>query len=695
MTTKTANGSAAKETTSTPMRLLLVEDCDVDLESILRALSKEHIVPDYKHVYTRKAYLEALAHDDIDLIICDHKLPDFDSFEAFDLLLASGRDIPFIIVSGAITEERAAQTLKRGAADFLSKNSLTRLGASIREAVANKRLQEINRRAELELKETQDRLKLAMDSTSLGTWDYAPKSEKINWCIRCRDAHGLDSDSDISLEVILQSIDERDKPDVRTAFEDAMKRKSDFDFHAEYRTAVPGSSGRVRWISLRGKVYVDKNSDVERFCGIMLDISEAKKVETDLRDAAVIADNANQAKSSFLANMSHEIRTPLGVIIGFADLLKGLESTPEERDSYLDTITRNGRELTRIIDEILDLSKIEAGRLDLEVMEFDLSEIIADVITSMRVKARDKNIVLTSESVGRIPERIVSDPGRLRQILVNIIGNAVKFTRKGRVDVKVSLVDRGKDNALICFDVLDTGIGITADQASLLFQPFQQADASTTRKFGGTGLGLALSRKLALALGGDVKLTESVAELGSKFAITIDAGSPAADLLRADRKAANSEEQCSGPVRHVHPGYPDLQGTRVLLADDSPDNRLLVGHLLSRAGIEFDTVADGVEACERALETQYDVVLMDIQMPRLDGIDATKKLRESGYKGPVIALTAHAMREDLNRCLEAGCNACLSKPINTTKLFAALEKYMGTQTNADGVSNPKVEGELS
>ncbi len=402
-----------------------------------------------------------------------------------------------------------------------------------------------------------------------------------------------------------------------------------------------------------------------------------------IRKAKETADAANIAKSQFLANMSHEIRSPLTAILGFTENLLEPAMSESERRAAIKTVLRNGEHLLEIINGILDLSKIEAGRLEVELIPFSPVQLAADVVSIMRVRASAKRIPLLLKFCGAIPETILTDPTRLRQVLLNLVGNAIKFTEAGRVELEVSLVE-ADDRRQMQFRVTDSGIGLTPDQAARLFRPFTQADGSTTRRFGGTGLGLAISRPLARMLGGDVTVT-SVAGLGSVFTVTVDTGPLEHVRLLTDPSEALTAE----------PEYAvaDLSAVKlpaaILLAEDSPDNQLLISSFLRKLGAEVEIGENGRRALDMALAAEssgapFDLVLMDMQMPELDGYEATRQLRAAGYPRPIIALTANAMGGDVQKCLNAGCNAYASKPINRPRLVAQiLEQLARSSTGSD------------
>ncbi len=421
-------------------------------------------------------------------------------------------------------------------------------------------------------------------------------------------------------------------------------------YHAEFRLRrVDGSN---RWHLVRAEA-VREGDRVVAWYGTCTDVHDIRKLTEDLQFARLQAEHANRTKSAFLANMSHEIRTPLAAILGYAEILKDDTLESDERLEFLTTISRNGSALTRLIDDILDLSKVEAGQIDPEQIDFSLRELLAEVHGLFEEQARAKGLLFAIESEARLPERVRTDPSRLRQILINLIGNALKFTSQGSVHVLAELA-----GGLLRFTVQDSGIGLTEQQASRLFQPFAQGDGSTTRRFGGTGLGLALSRKLARALGGDVWLEPRPQGSGCRFLATVAATHCGATVSNAE----------AALVR------PKLQGLRVLLVEDTADNQRLITHVLERAGVVVELAQDGQEGVDKALAGNFEVVLMDMQMPRLDGFTATRMLRQRGYRGPVVALTAHAMLDDRERIQDCGCDAHLTKPLNFHDIYQTLQR---------------------
>jgi len=406
-----------------------------------------------------------------------------------------------------------------------------------------------------------------------------------------------------------------------------------------------------------------------------------------LDEARRFAEVASQSKSEFLANMSHEIRTPMTAILGFSETLLDPELSEVERLEAVTTIRRNGQYLLQIINDILDLSKIEAGKLGIEKQACVLPGIIAEVGSLMRVRTDAKGLSFDVQYAGAVPETIHTDPVRLRQILINLVGNAIKFTERGGVRLVTRFVHDDPKLPRIEFDVVDTGIGMTPEQVTRLFQPFGQADSSTTRRFGGTGLGLHISRRLTDLLGGEIKVVDSKPGCGTCFRVSLDTGSLDGVKMITDPLTATvlDSEDAAGSSPHGA-AQAEACGSsrldcRILLAEDGPDNQRLISFMLKKSGADVTVAENGQVAVDKVLSAReadrpFDVVLMDMQMPVLDGYGATSLLRHKGYTGPIIALTAHAMAGDSDKCLKAGCDDYATKPINRAKLIRTISRNL-------------------
>ncbi len=388
----------------------------------------------------------------------------------------------------------------------------------------------------------------------------------------------------------------------------------------------------------------------------------------ELQNLSIAAEAATLSKSQFLANMSHEIRTPLAAVMGFADLIARGAVPEDEIDECADSIRRNGNLLLRLIDDILDLSKIEAHHLEMEMQNYSLKDILRDIESTLAFKAREKSITLVFNWPAFVQEGYIFDPLRMKQILLNIIGNAIKFTNKGEVSVDVALSTADDKHDLLKIAVTNMGPPITVDQAARLFQPFSQAEASVKRRYGGSGLGLVISRQLARAMNGDVVLVESNEKNGTRFEITatleksLDQGM---DIIALRKMTLEANELNA-----------KFNGKRILAVDDARDNLVLLEMYLRGSECTLTFARDGLEALELARNNKFDIILMDIQMPKMDGFEATAEIRRTGYKRPIIALTAYTTKIEYDRCINAGCTNVLIKPYSKNNLMKALMHYL-------------------
>ncbi len=510
------------------------------------------------------------------------------------------------------------------------------------------------------LVESEQRFRLLADSMPQLVWTSHASGE-LDYCSRGWTEFTGISESELLGNGWKKVIHQEDHPLVLASWEKALEKKE--ILNCEYR--IRSSGGSYHWFLTRGVPLINCQKEVIKWYGTCTDIHEQKKLAEDLKQATDQAEAANSTKSVFLANMSHEIRTPLNAILGFTELLKNSCSSEKEQKEFIEIISRNGYALTHLIDDILDLSKVEAGKLEIEKVAFSVTDLIHEIFNLFSTKIQSKGLQLTADIRPQVPRYLLSDPTRIRQILINIIGNAVKFTDSGLIHIVVHAVSLYESEHQIEISVEDSGPGLSPGQKERLFQVFAQGDSSATRKFGGTGLGLALSKRLANALGGDIEITRCEPQKGCTFLITFRA---LATL------APNSIE----PERNRDPDLDAKKGfenTRVLVVDDMQDNLMLVRKVLSRWGVTVDIAHDGQEGIDKALSGDYDVVLMDLQMPLMDGYEAVRKLREFGYQKPVLALTAHAMDEERIKTLQAGYNGHLTKPLNTKELLKTLNQY--------------------
>ena len=526
-----------------------------------------------------------------------------------------------------------------------------------------------------------ERFELATRAGGVGTWDYDVVANKIVWDDQMLHLYGLDKDC---FGGAYDSWRAGVHPDDRLRCDEEMQAAFGGvrDFNTEFRVVWP--DGSEHYIRAIATVQRDASGKPVRMVGTNWDVTARKLDEQrlkafngELATARLAAEAASRAKSAFLANMSHEIRTPLTAILGFADVLREDDRNaipPERRLATIDTICQAGSHLLTVINDILDLSKIEADMMTVEAIETPLLTVLREVEALMRPRAAGRGLMLTTTLLSPLPTRIKSDPTRLRQILMNLVGNAVKFTEAGSVSISAGAAEFDGRSRLV-IDVQDTGLGMTPAQAGRAFQAFGQADETVTRKHGGSGLGLTICRRLSALMGGDVKLLSTEPGKGSRFRLVLPLepvpGSPIASQFDGDERA---------PAPAVN-GLASLNG-RILLAEDGPDNQRLIALHLRKAGAIVDIADNGRIAMEKidnaaGAGTPYDLLLTDMQMPEMDGYTLARTLRQRGSTLAIVALTAHAMAEDRDKCLSAGCDDYATKPIDKHRLRATCAAWMG------------------
>jgi signal transduction histidine kinase/DNA-binding NarL/FixJ family response regulator len=508
----------------------------------------------------------------------------------------------------------------------------------------------------------------------VGNWEFYFQHGQVTWSSETYSLFGLDMDrGQPDMDAVLGGYHPDDAKRLSAAVERAATTGEAYSL--VLRTA--GRNPMVRWVRGEGRVRRGADRSILGLYGTVMDVTEAIEREEALRQAQARAEAASRSKSEFLANMSHEIRTPLTAILGYTDLLRdeaAVGGAAPEQLQAMDTIRRAGEHLLTVINDILDISKIEAGKMEIEQVNTALPSVLLDVESLMRSRAQAKGISLENRITTPIPDRIVTDPTRLRQILMNLVGNAAKFTERGRILVETS-IEPQRSNDMLVIAVDDTGPGMTEEQASQLFQPFTQADNSVTRKHGGTGLGLTICRRLAELMGGNVELVTTAPGRGSRFELRLP-------LNTATNARSISHLDYAVPTAPaVAPTPRALSGRRILLAEDGEDNQRLITVLLQAAGAEVTVVSNGRQALEaiewaEAAGARFDLLLSDMQMPEVDGYTLAAVLRANDNAIPIIALTAHAMAEDRQKCLDAGCDDYATKPIDRQALIATCARWL-------------------
>lgn len=545
---------------------------------------------------------------------------------------------------------------------------------------------------ETALKLSDAQLREAQSIARVGNWEWNLELNSIYWSDELFDIFDVDKATfDSSFEGYLSRL----HPDMRSRIESiinsSVETGADFTFENKVETKTNGT----RYIFSRGRVLKDESGKTIRMWGTCQDITDRKHIEGELlnsrvelekrvierthqlaraleseKTAKAIAENASQAKMQFLANMSHEMRTPMNSILGFAELMADGAYTTEEAADYVHRIRTNGKQLLHLIDDILDLSKFEVGQIPIQKITFALHPTIDDIINSFYPALEAKGLNLRLDYQGECNEHYVSDAQRIQQVIMNLLNNSIKFSEVGIINVSVNCEPGPSANepSMLTIEVKDCGIGISAEHQEKLFQPFSQGDSSIVRRFGGSGLGLAISRRISEALGGKLELVESIPNRGSHFRFQIP-------LVPAGKDTFVSEDRSKQEAKALDSF--GLRNKKILLAEDAKDNAILIQHYLRSVGVELDFATDGVQAVDMVNKKNYDCILMDIQMPNMDGLEATRLLRTQGYSGPIIALTAHALPSEMIRSMDAGCTQHLTKPIKRADLIDTLNTHLG------------------
>lgn len=540
-------------------------------------------------------------------------------------------------------------------------------GEAVRLVGTNEDITE-RKQAENALRHSKSMLSQAQKTAQIGNWEYNLITEEIHWSDEIYCIFELDQrTTEVTYDAFLEAVHPEDREKVNLAFNHSVESKEPYQI--DHRLLV--GQGNLKWVRERGETFYDDKGQAFRSIGTVQDITEIKLNEFALEEARQEAEKANRAKSQFLANMSHEIRTPINAIIGLSELGQKVQSGENMR-GYLHKIFRSGQLLLGIINDILDFSKIEAGQFAIDSQPFYLKLLLDELGSLFYHQAEAKGLSLEINCPESEAAIYVGDAMRLRQVLTNLLGNAIKFTQSGSVQLNVERLKTENDQAWFDFRISDTGIGMGAEQMARLFKPFQQADNSITRQYGGTGLGLVISQKLLELMAGEPLMVDSEPGVGTTFRFSL----PLQEPTEAERETLKAIHLTQGQEGGQFDG-------RVLLVEDNEINREIATEQLKQMGLTVTTANNGQEALSAVSHTDFDLILMDIQMPVMDGYEATRQIRKQGIHTPIIALTAAAMSDDADRSIQAGMNAHLTKPIIQEQLQRAIAHYLPFVSNAD------------
>lgn len=658
-------------------KILLLEDSQVDADLVRARLSKEGIDCELIRVDCREKFESAMRTQRFDLILADQSLPDYDGVSALQFARRNDAQTPFIFVSGQLGEELAVDCLQRGATDYVLKQRLERLGPAVRSALASRKriaTEMALHETERALRTSEERLDMVLKNSELGLWYCDLPFDKLIWNDKVKEHFGLQPHAEVDIDVFLQRIHPEDRQRTRQAIERSIAENTRYDI--VYRTVMDDDA--IRHIRAIGSTFYDGGNQPIRFDGITMDVTAVKEAEQErerllkMAEAARRdAEAANRMKDQFLATLSHELRTPLNAILGWARLLRTGLVERHELDEGLDAIERNSKIQAKLIEDLLDISRIISGTLRLDVQRVNLADVIESALTSVLPAAEAKGVRL-HKILDSLVAPVSGDPARLQQVVWNLLTNAVKFTSKGgQVQILLERV-----NSHVEISVIDTGQGIRPDFLPFVFDRFRQADSSTTRSHGGLGLGLSIVKQLVEMHGGGVRAKSPGEKQGATFTVML----PITVVQRSERSEVHEAPATECPAEEFFGRGDVIAGVKVLVVDDEPDARALVKRVLEGCGAEVRVASSVVEALEVLRKYRPQVLVSDIGMPGEDGYDLMRQVRASGLsatKVPAVALTAFARSEDRRRAMMAGFQTHVAKPVDPAELVAVVASLAG------------------
>ncbi|HPD65099.1 MAG TPA: response regulator [Bacteroidia bacterium] len=644
------------------LRILIIDDDRIDALSIKKSLMQSEAYLSIDYALDATTALQMLEKEEFDCIFSDLKLPDIDGITLMKTIREKGIKIPVVILTSYGDERVAAEAIRAGASDYIPKSLISPegLSMSLRNALKNYETEKKRQEIEQALVRSEMRLKEAQKLAHIGSFEYHTETRELIMTEEGQKIFSL-SPEDVSFSHFLKQIHKDDYSAVMQALDMAIKTAEPQDI--DFRINTPTGH---KFINTRLFVSNPDNGNSYTVLGTIQDITERKKIEAELRRSKEIAEESLAMRERFLANISHEIRTPMNGIIGLTNILLGMETNQEKID-YLKAIKSSGDNLLVIINDLLDLAKIQSGKIKFEEIDFDLYDQLSTTLKILRVKAEEKNISLNFDFDDNIAKSLKGDYYRLNQVIVNLIGNAIKFTEKGEVRLKVNLLHEESGKQYLQFDVSDSGIGIPENKIAYIFETFTQATTDTERKYGGTGLGLSICKQLVELQGGKIWVKSKVG-VGSTFSFTLG--------FKVNTNAVKKEEETV--IKSVK--EEDWTNYHVLLVEDNKINQLLALKVLKNWGLNIDVAENGKIATEMVRKKSYDIILMDLQMPVMNGYEATKVIREEfNLKIPIIAMTASAMRDELESCIYQGMNDYITKPFQPNELYNLLDHWFKTK----------------
>lgn len=663
------------------LKILIIDDDQVDRLTVKRALKKTGFQCEVFESADGESGMELINKEAFDCLFLDYLLPGSDGLMMLRKIRSKGFTAPIIVITSQGDEKIAVEMMKSGATDYLVKNQINshKISKVLTTAIQLQKAETQKREALEALQVSESRLAEAQKIAKIGNLEIDFMNQSVYWSDELYRIFGMDPKTfQPGINNHLDTVHPEDREELQALFQSENLSSIYHDFR------IVSAEEKIKHANIQGYLVGGGDTPHRRIVGTIQDITDRKLAEKELVEAKIIAEESMKVKEQFLANMSHEIRNPLNAIMGFTDLvLKNAEALSEEHAKYINAIHKSGKNLLSLINDLLDFSKMNSGKLSLEEIDFDLNEVIGNAVELFKHKAAEKNIELEAHINKNVPVKLIGDPVRLNQVAINLISNAIKFTHRGYVKVEVGLIKHNHTHCLLRFDVEDTGIGIEQDQLVNIFESFTQASSDTSRKYGGTGLGLAIVKSIVELQGGTVKVVSEVNE-GTRFTVS---------LPYTIQENKSGVEEPEADLNQIEPLKEAMKGKKILLAEDNEINQLLTSSILTDIGCKVTVVANGEDLVKKASAKPFDLIITDIEMPVMDGYAATKKLRNlkqnKASKTPILAMTGHALKKETAKCLEVGMNDFIIKPYLAQELITKMHSLIAkNQSPAENVGTP-------